>query len=306
MGRQTVEAGPIRLDRVVASLSGVGSRARGKRAITTGKVQVDGQTVTEPGHTLAAGSVVDLDWNRPTVRSAPSRVRRELERLGVGVLFEDRWVVVFDKPSGLLTDAATGAQRRTRQTLRGVAAAYLESEAVRPAHRIDRDTTGAVLFAKDREGFELLRTQFRARTPERVYDAFVQGEGVPVGHWTDVMAWDHEARLQRRVSRGHEGAFEAHCDVVLVSEHRGISHLEVRLETGRRNQIRVMAALRDCPLVGERQYLPSGWKHKGVQRNRQALHSRRIGVDHPHTGDRLVVDSPLPADLQPLRNTRGG
>ncbi len=293
-----------RLDRAVAARESVGARRRARQVVESGKVSVDGAPCADPGHRLTEGVSVAIAWNRPGTGRAHHRARAAVASAGVSILYEDAWVVVVDKPPGLLTDAATRAQSRKGETVTERLRDYLRQQGKTPyaAHRIDRDTSGVVLFAKDRDTFDTLRAQFHARTPERVYLAVLDGRPSPdEGTWQDWMAWDKEQLLQTVADADTRGAVLAESHYRVTSKlAAGRTVVEVRLVTGRRNQIRLHAALRSHPLIGERQYLPPGRAARRAGIARQALHALRLGFDHPDTRARVVVESPLPSDLRRL------
>jgi 23S rRNA pseudouridine1911/1915/1917 synthase len=284
-----------RLDRWLVSRGVASSRNKAARAVSSGKVTVDDAVVTEPGHRLQAGASVQVDWARPGTARGHQRQQRRMERAGVELLLVDDHLAVANKPAGLLTDTATRAQRRSRDSLRKQVAARLGGP-VWPAHRIDRDTTGVVAFARSEALAERLRAQWHARTPERVYlavlEGVVQGEG---GTWSDWMAWDAERRLQCPSTEGAPHAVLAQAHWSVQRRHPDATVVQVRLVSGRRNQIRVHAMLRGHPLVGETQYRrrPS----KGPSARRQLLHAVHLGFVHPVTGEPVRIDCPVPRDM---------
>ncbi|MEZ4318785.1 MAG: RluA family pseudouridine synthase [Myxococcota bacterium] len=300
--RGTVAPGDAgtRLDTWLATHTSVGSRGRAKKALASGKVRVDDRPVgtEQAGIALEAGAIVEIQWARPGTAAAPTAARQRLTRAGVRLLFVDDAMVVADKPAGLLTDTATRAQQRNRECLR----AQLRTELgfpVWPVHRIDRDTTGVVAFARSESLYEALRAQWAAQTPERTYLAVVEGlvEG-EAGRWADWMAWDARKHVQRASREGAPHAVLAQADWRVLGRGRHLTALEVRLVTGRRNQIRVHAMLRGHPLVGEVQYRDAPAKRARLPR--QALHARRLALDHPVTGERLSFEAPVPDDLRQL------
>ena len=122
-------------------------------------------------------------------------------------------------------------------------------------HRIDRDTSGVVLFAKDGRTQAVLKRQFRERTPERVYLAVVYGQpNPPAGTWRDHLVWDERALIQKETHPHDPRAAEAISHYKVVEAFESASLLEVRLHTGKRNQIRIQARLRGHTLVGEVRY----------------------------------------------------
>lgn len=286
-----------RLDRFVVDAGLASSRGKATRAITSGKLTLDDAVVTAPGHLLQGGERLAIDWARPGTAAPHARQRQALERAGVEILYVDEHIVVANKPSGLLTDTATRKQQRERDSLRKQVARRLGGP-VWPAHRIDRDTTGVVAFARTEALAESLRGQWHARTPERVYLAVLEGElRGEGGRWADWMAWDAKARVQEPSREGAPHAVLAEADWKVLGHHRGATTVEIRLVSGRRNQIRVHAMLRGHPLIGETQYrrrpAPSGPAPR-----RQLLHALQLGFVHPVTGVAARYHAPVPADLR--------
>jgi 23S rRNA pseudouridine1911/1915/1917 synthase len=306
----TAEQDGARLDVVVAGLADVGSRRRAREAIESGKVKVDGAfvSVDAAGSRLAAGSSVEVVWGRPGTSAEWVRGRAELVEASLSIVFEDRTLIVVDKPPGLLTDSATREQARERDTLRKRLAHYLRAGNATPhvVHRIDRDTSGLVVVAKTEEAEARLRDQFRAHTPERVYWVMVQGQPRgDGGTWEDPMIWDDRKLIQKTVSMSVDGAVMASARWKVLHRGAQVSVLEVRLHTGRRNQIRLHCQLRGHPLVGETLYLPKDWAPVGPAFERQALHAWQLALRHPDSGKRVVFVSPLPEDLRRLCQKAG-
>ncbi len=291
-----------RLDKLVM---GLGTRSRGQvqRAIRSGKVAVDGETVTEPGVRPPAGAVVGIDWSRPGTSKRATSARSRLSQARIQIVFEDDDLLVLDKPPGLLTDTATRKQARERDSLRKRAAGYLRAQGRRPTvvHRIDRDTSGLVLLAKDPEVGQRLRDAFARHEPERVYWCAVRGapeagEGV----FEDWMRWDARGRRQRSASPHERGAVKASARWRVLERRGRITLLEVRLHTGRRNQIRLHCQLRGLPLVGETQYVDASSSASAGSPGRQALHAWRLGLRHPRTGAPVRFEVPVPRELARL------
>lgn len=302
--RFVVDEDGVRLD---VALSGrVGSRRRARTVLSGGKVSVDGEPVdaSDAGRTLPAGAEVLIAWNRPGTGVEVRKGRQGLSKAGLSILHEDDHLVAVDKPPFLLTDAATTRQRREEDTVRKRLDRWLQPQGQQawPCHRIDRDTSGVVLFAKDEPTQLAARALFAEHVPERVYLAFVEGEvRGDEGTWTDVMAWDPKVRRMLVVRPGTEGALEARADWTVLDRFGPVSLLRVSLHTGRRNQIRVHLQARRMCLVGERQYRPLGVRPVTKALERQALHAHRLSLPHPVTGEALTLTSPLPGDLRQLQ-----
>ncbi|MFH1463203.1 MAG: RluA family pseudouridine synthase [Pseudomonadota bacterium] len=299
--------GGERLDRVVVDMEGVGSRRRAREAIATGKLTVDGRVASaeEAGQPVAAGAVLELDWARPGTGRAKHQAREGLETSGLKVIFEDPFVLVLDKPAGLLTDTATKRQSMDRDSLRARVQRYLKAQGDHGfiVHRLDRDTSGVVLVARTSAAEADLRRQFRGHRPERVYHAVLSGVPRPLsGRWADWMAWDATHNIQRQTPPEAEGAVLAEADYRVLDRFGDFASLvEVRLHTGRRNQIRLHATLRGHPLLGEVLYLPEGHKPPvRPQIKRQALHAAALGFLHPVERKPVRFEAPYPDDLRQL------
>ena len=292
------EAG-LRLDKFLAHQDRLGSRAKAFAAIERGKVFVDEveAAVSQASRPLASGQVVRVWIDRP----GSARRRRPATRIGdLDVIFEDDDLLVVAKPAGLLsvplerTPDAPSALEQVDDYLRRIG----RSKAL-VVHRIDQDTSGLVVFAKDGRAQAALQAQFKRRTPERIYLAVVLGHPEPAeGVWRDRIAWDDKALIQK-ASRGETpDSLDAISEYCVRESYRDASVLEIRLVTGRRNQIRIQAQLHGVPLVGDKRYAPDDAAQ--VQFRRQALHAWRLAFEHPADGRPLEFTAPLPADFQSL------
>jgi 23S rRNA pseudouridine1911/1915/1917 synthase len=294
------EAG-LRLDKFLAASSRLGSRARAAAALDRGKVYVDEVEVTlkDASRVLASGTRVRLWMDRPgTAKGRP--------RTGVvgdlDVVYEDEALIAVNKPAGLLTvplerktDAASVYEQiEDRFRSHGKRRPF-------PVHRIDQDTSGLVVFAKDAAAQKALKDQFKRREPERVYRAVVYGvPDPPEGTWRDFLVWDEKALIQKETHPRDPRATEAICTYRVVESFAGASLIEVRLRTGRRNQIRIQARLRGHTLVGEERYVYGPDTLRPVPFGRQALHAWRLGFLHPIDGRVLELEAPPPADFAEL------
>lgn len=293
-----------RIDAWLAGQASVGSRRRAREALESGKVAVDGRTLTgaEAGLPVPAGAEVVLSWSRPGTGLRGVRASKGMADVGLRVLYEDPTLIAVDKPAGLLTVAADQKQRAQRDTVQKRLDALLapRNQKALACHRIDGDTSGVVLFAKDPRVHARVRELFSDHVPERVYLCIVDGHpDGEEGTWEDWMRWD-QRRLRQLVARPNAGG------AVLASAHWKVAErfprgamLEVRLHTGRRNQIRLHLGTRGMPLVGERIYLPERSSEPHLDWARQGLHAWKLSLPHPEGGD-LSVESPLPPDLQAL------
>lgn len=206
---------------------------------------------------------------------------------------------MVNKPAGLLTVPLP--RRAAEPSVYDRLERYLRPQRRRPfvVHRIDRDTSGLVVFAKDPRTQQAMKQQFIRRDPERVYLALVYGHPEPAaGTWRDHLVWDRKALIQKRTHpRDPQGA-QAVCDYRVVEPFAETSLIEVRLQTGKRNQIRIQARLRGHTLVGERRYIFGPDVLRPIDFPRQALHAHRLAFRHPLDGREMRFEAPLPEDLQ--------
>ena len=291
----------VRLDKFLAAAGRLGSRSKATVAIDRGKVFVndrEAETV-DAALTLAEGDVVRVWMDRPgSGRAVRARPRRDGDLV---VVYEDASLLVVDKPPGLL--AVPLGRRGQSASLVDLVEAHLRSQGKRRpqvVHRIDRDTSGLVLFAKDGGTLAHLKAQFLRREPERLYQAVVHGHLTPEeGTWRDYLVWDGDELIQRATSARDPRGKEAVSQYRVLQRLRGASLVEVRLVTGKRNQIRLQAELRGHPLVGEKMYAEAPLVSR-ITFPRQALHAWRLAFEHPVTGRTIRLESPLPSDMSAL------
>ena len=294
------EAGS-RLDKFLASPNRLGSRSRVVRALDRGRVFVNDveASAADGSSRVEAGDDVCVWTDRPgTARRRPSAVRRS----ALPIVFEDDHVIVLDKPAGLLSvpleirESAASIFEQVEDYLR-------RSGKRRPlvVHRIDRDTSGLVVFAKHAGAQRQLKDQFRRREPERIYWAVTYGCPDPAsGTWRDRLVWDERALIQKETHRSDPNGLDAIADYRVVERFATTSLVEVRLETGKRNQIRIQARLRGHTLVGERRYVFGPDNLRPLVFPRQALHAYRLAFRHPADGRPLRFEAPVPEDLAGL------
>ena len=289
-----------RLDKYLASPERLGSRSRAAAALDRGKVFVNGveAALADASRALAAGDDVRVWTDRPG-SAAP---RRSAGRFGdLRVVFEDDSLIVVDKPAGLLS---VPLERNAGvPSVFDLVEAHLRSHRVRPliVHRIDQDTSGLVVFARTPDALRSLRGQFRRREPERVYWAVVYGHPhPPAGTWRDHLVWDEKALIQKATHPRDPRANEAISHYRVLERLREAALLEVRLDTGRRNQIRIQARLRGHMLVGETRYTYGPETLRPIPFGRHALHAWRLAFQHPTDGRRLELTAPPPADFADL------
>jgi 23S rRNA pseudouridine1911/1915/1917 synthase len=289
-----------RLDKFLADAARLGSRGRAVDALAKGKVFVNNREAVsdDAARRLHTGDAVRVWADRPgSARRRGGRTAGDLD-----ILYEDRALIVVNKPAGLL--AVPLQQRSEAPSAYGHLEQHLRSRTRRRplvVHRIDRDTSGIVVFAKNTRVQDQLKAQFERREPERVYWAVVHGRPRPhQGTWRDQLVWDSTRLLQMRAHPHDARKKEAISHYRVVEALRGASLVEFRLETGKRNQIRVQARLHGHPIVGERLYAGGDVSAGSIAFPRQALHACRLSFRHPIDGRPLTFEAPLPADLGEL------
>ena len=267
------------------------SRRKARDVIEKGQVTVDGATWLDAGRAVAGTERIEWDANRPARRRA---------RSSLPLLHEDSPLLVVDKPAGLLSvpsapDAADEdtAVARVRDYVRHLRP---RRPYVGLVHRLDRDTSGALVFALDPETRDALRALFRHHHIERRYLALVAGAPRGERGEVDLALRDEYEGGRRGVARPGEASRPALTRWRVVERFPGAGLLEVELETGRQHQIRVHLAHVGMPVLGDGVYGKDVRAPVAVRR--QMLHARQIGFTHPATGRPLRVESPLPPDFQ--------
>lgn len=293
----------VRLDKYLAAAERVGSRARAVTAIERGKVFVNEREATQAdaGAGLTAGDVVRVWMDRPgsAKRRASLGDARDLP-----IVFEDEQLIVLNKPAGVLAVPLPLRRRENARSVFDDLKQYLRTRGRRRpfvVHRIDRDTSGLVVFAMSAAAQEHLQAQFKRHLPEREYLAVVYGHPSPeTGTWRDQLAWDERSLIQKETHPRDPRGKEAISHYRVIEKLAGASLIEVKLVTGRRNQIRIQARLRGHTLVGEQRYVYGPDSLRSIAFPRQALHARRLAFTHPLDDRSLTFEAPLPDDMAGL------
>jgi 23S rRNA pseudouridine1911/1915/1917 synthase len=310
------EAAGRRLDVFLAERLPTFSRASLQRAIDAGQILVD-DAASKPSLKLRAGNVVavvqlDVPREGPVPQNIP-----------LDVLYEDEAIVVVNKPAGMIVHPAKG---HWDGTLAGALAYHFGAMSqrggpTRPGivHRLDRDTSGAIVVAKNDQAHDALAAQFKARTVEKQYLAIVIGVpefdqdiiNQPIG--------DHPTERQKKAIRpGHPSSREAVTRYEVVERFRGYALVRALPKTGRTHQIRLHLAHAGYPVLCDRLYAGRNPKRiseleliprekLGEDRPasasvellvRHALHAQRLAVAHPTSGERMEFEAPLAADME--------
>lgn len=278
-----------RVDKVIAETFGI-SRALASEVVAEG-VYVDGAPVQGADRVFARQVLVSSP-PKPTSDLAPEPVE-------FGVLYEDDHLIVVDKPAGVVVHPGTGRSKGTLAA--GLLYRFPDLEGVGAAgrrglvHRLDKDTSGALLVARTQEDHVKLTEDLRRRRITRIYTALAEGAmAAPTGTIEAPIGRDPSRPMRRVVTHGGKSA-RTHFEVVRYYPGSDVTLLSIRLETGRTHQIRVHLSAIEHPVVGDLTY---GSTRKDIGSPRTFLHASTVELAHPATGEQLRVTAPLPDDLE--------
>jgi 23S rRNA pseudouridine1911/1915/1917 synthase len=292
-----VESPAPTLAAIVREQTGL-SWSRARALCAEGRVSVDGERCTDPAMRVAAGASVVVSREAPRAPKGP--LARE------AIVYQDRDIVVVDKPAGVLTVPDTRGNKETlveyTRTLLRRAAGRSSDTGLDVVHRLDRDTSGLVVLTRTAEAKRALAALFRAHDVERAYHAIAHGS---------VSAADIETFLlpdRGDGLRGSHGVYRRAAGAPPADAKRAVTHVrpletlrgatlvECRLETGRQHQIRIHLAEQGHPLVGEGVYIRD-YTGPRIPAPRTLLHARTLGFAHPRDGRPLAFESEPPADF---------
>jgi 23S rRNA pseudouridine1911/1915/1917 synthase len=292
------------LDPTVASVvrekTGV-SWSRARKLCSEGRVTVDGQRCLDPAMRISSDAVVAVDEHGPKLDKGPLAKN--------AIVFSDRDIVVVDKPAGMLTVADEPGNKDTlaeytRTLLRRMSGKQSEP-GLGVVHRLDKDTSGLIVFTRTAEAKRALATRFRDHDIDRVYHGIAHGVVREMRIETDLVM-DRGDGL--RGSFGHyrrahgnppSDAKRSATNVKPIEALLGATLIECRLETGRQHQIRIHLSERGHPLVGERVY-NRDYTGVMIEAPRTMLHARTLGFAHPRNGERVAFEREPPEDFQSL------
>jgi 23S rRNA pseudouridine1911/1915/1917 synthase len=290
-----------RVDAALAETQSL-SRAQAQRLIDAGAVRVGGAT-PRPARRLRAGEIVEGEIPTPEAASVLP------EPIPLVVAYEDAHLIVIDKPAGLVVHPAPGHAQGTLvhallhhcRDLSGIGGV------VRPGivHRLDKGTSGLLVAAKSDAAHHALAAQFKAHAIAREYLAIVRGAPGAATGTIDAPIGRLTMDRKRFATRATTGRLRSAVTHWRLEERLGdVSVLRVLPKTGRTHQIRVHLASIGLPIVGDPTYGGRAGARAGLAR--QALHAAVLGFDHPITGARIALESPLPDDLEAvLADARG-
>jgi 23S rRNA pseudouridine1911/1915/1917 synthase len=301
----TAEAGRERVDSYLARVEPELSRSRLKKLIESGLVTVDGKPV-RASRKLAEGELVRVEVPAPEVAEALP------EDIPLEILFEDQYLIAVSKPRGMVVHPAPGHSSGTlvNALLGHVTDLSGIGGVLRPGivHRLDKDTSGVILVAKDDRTHQELQALFKMRQMNKTYLAVVLGKMVGEGT-VDLPIGRHPTDRKKMAAGDVNHSRTAVSHWRALAELQGAALVEVEIETGRTHQIRVHLASMGNPVAGDPLY--GGQKRaKGIADHRsrkiltkappQALHAWKLNFIHPHTGEELNLKAPLPEEMEAL------
>ncbi len=274
--RTATEPQPL-LD-ALASLFPDSSRTTLRQMLQSGRVRVGGEVEKDARRMIDAGEQIEVG-SKLSIKVVPPEI---------SILHEDLDIIVILKANGLLTVATA---READATVQAYLNTYLGSrgeDRVHVVHRLDRETSGILVFAKNFHAREQLKEQFAAHTADRVYVAIIEGEIEPPEGTISSYLLERSDLLMVSVA-SHPDAKYAVTHYRTAESNGRYSMLEVTLETGRKNQIRAHLSEHGHPLVGDQMYGSAVNPLK-----RLGLHAKFLGFDHPTNGRRLEFTAPVP------------
>ncbi len=289
----------MRLDAFLRERFPVASRSTMQRLIEQGHVRINGQP-TKATHAPRAGETIEIHW--PDARPAEAQP----ENIPLEILFEDKSLLVVNKPAGLVVHPAAGHEEHTlvnallfhcKNSLSGIGGV------ARPGivHRLDKDTSGCLVVAKNDETHLALSKQFAERTVEKLYDALLIGSLVNDAGEIHAAIARHPTHRKRMAVHDDGDGRAAHTSYRVVERFANATHAEAEIHTGRTHQIRVHFLHLGHPLLGDETY---GAKPNqkfaeatGFTAPRVLLHARQLAFVHPRTGKKVKFLAPLPKDF---------
>ncbi len=287
------ENAPARLDVFLTGQFPDYSRSRIQQLIRDGRVHVDGQITDKSGQLIRPGQKIALEIPPPVTTEITG------EKIDLVIIYEDENVLVVDKPAGMVVHPAYGHGSGTLVNAilgRDCELPLINGE-FRPGivHRLDKETSGLILIAKNDHSLHHLQEQFKDRKVEKNYLALVDGHPpTPVGRVDAPIGRDPKNRKKMAVVEPDLGR-EAVTDFQMIQEFKDHSYLEVHPLTGRTHQIRVHMRFLGCPVAGDTVY---GLRKPSVTIKRHFLHATRLSIRLPDENQSRIFTAGLPAELQ--------
>ena len=290
----------LRLDKFLVQQIPDLSRSRLQALIKDGLVLVAGEVVTKTGYKLDNGQAVQV--------TVPPVVSTDLvpEDIPLDIVFENDDMLVVNKPAGMVVHPAAGHETGT--LVHAVLAHAPQMEGIsgehRPGivHRLDKDTSGLIVLAKNDRALQWLQKQFKDRLVKKIYLTLVDGQPpTPNGRVEAPIGRDSTQRKQMAVVSASRGR-NAISEYFTEQQFENHTLLKVHILTGRTHQIRVHMGFLGCPVVGDTLY---GRRRKTLPVKRQFLHAAHLEICLPGENEVTVFDAPLPEDLQRVLDTLG-
>ena len=257
-------------------------KKRVKQYLVHGAVYVNEERVTQYNYPLVAGQKITIDTNSKHLKNFP-----------FSIIFEDDHLLVVNKPSGLLTIAT---EKEKERTLYHIVRDYVLSKnphgRIFIVHRLDKDTSGIVLFAKDEKTKNQLQENWNEYVSLREYTGIVSGH--PKEESGQIVQYLKETKTNLVYVSRHEDGKKAITNYSVLKSNEKYSMLKVTIETGRRNQIRVAFASKKMPIVGDKKY---GDKNKV---SRMYLHANRLRLYYPVIKKEILFETPIPNEFKKL------
>ncbi|WP_017445927.1 23S rRNA pseudouridine(1911/1915/1917) synthase RluD [Gayadomonas joobiniege] len=288
-----------RLDQAISELFPEYSRSRLKEWLLAGQITVNGEIITKPREKVIGGELIEIKAEQKVEVKAPA------QNIELNIVYEDDDILVVNKPAGLIVHPGAGNPKGT--LMNALLHHYPEIEAVPRAgivHRLDKDTTGLMVVAKNLTAQTSLVNQLQDKTVTREYEAIVNGNLTAGGIADFPIARHPDKRTIMAVVMDGKPAV-THYRV--AEKYRSHTRLRLRLETGRTHQIRVHMSHLKHPLVGDFSYggrvrPPKGASDELIETlrgfKRQALHAAILELEHPATGEWMQFKSEVPDDMQ--------
>jgi 23S rRNA pseudouridine1911/1915/1917 synthase len=282
-----------RLDKFLVKCMPDLTRSRLQNLIKEGKVLVNGSAVSKSGYTLQSGDRIQIEIlsGQPTELVA--------EDIPLNVIFENDDLMVVDKPAGMVVHPAAGHDQGTLVNAALAHAPDMEGVGgeLRPGivHRLDKNTSGLIIVAKNDHTLTWLQDQFRLRKVRKIYIALSDGHPpTPTGRIEAAIGRDLSQRKQMAVVPDEKGR-SAVSEYKVIEEFANHTLFEVHPVTGRTHQIRLHMAMIHCPIVGDTLY---GRKRSSLPLDRHFLHAARLEITLPGEQQPRTFESPLPPELQ--------
>jgi 23S rRNA pseudouridine1911/1915/1917 synthase len=298
------EAVHIRLDQFVVDRIPGESRSQIQNWIRRGYLLVNGEKA-KTGYLTRCNDTVSLQL------PAPLNDQPHPEPIPLNILYEDSDLAVIDKPAGLVCHVGAGVRSATLVNALLYHLGPLDTgDPSRPGivHRLDKNTSGAMVVAKNTQAHRILSQQFRNRSVRKEYLALVFGSPSPDCGTIDIPL-GRDPKNRKKISTRARHSRSAITNYTIEKLYPPFSLLRIHIETGRTHQIRVHLAYMGYPVVGDALYgapkrlnPPSNLAAIIKKLDRPFLHSHRLSFDHPGSGERLTFTAPLPAELQDFLN----